>query len=124
MAYKILVVDDEKDLAGMIKKRLKTAGYDVITAFDGQEGLKKIKEEKPDLIILDILMPQMDGVTMASSLKKDPDIKDTPIIFLTCLVENEEVKERHHLIGGGLFLAKPFDAKELLSMIEKVLKKQ
>lgn len=123
MAQKILVVDDEKDLVEMVKKRLKTKGYDVVEAYDGQEGLKKAKEEKPDLIILDILMPNMDGVTMASSLKSDPDIKDTPVIFLTCLVESEEVKERHHMIGGGLFLAKPFDAKELLSMVEKTLNK-
>lgn len=123
MAQKILVVDDEKDLVEMITKRLKTAGYDVISAYDGQEGLKKIKEEKPDLIILDILMPHMDGVTMAASLKKDPDIKEVPIIFLTCLVENEEVRDRDHMIGGGLFLSKPFDAKELLSMVGKVLKK-
>lgn len=123
MAYKILVVDDEKDLVEMVKKRLKTKGYDVITAFDGGEGLKKAKEEKPDLILLDILMPNIDGITMASTLKSDPDIKDTPVIFLTCLVESEEVKERHHLIGGGLFLAKPFEAKELLSMVENTLKK-
>lgn len=123
MRNKILVVDDEKDVLIMVKKRLKTGGYDVITALDGQEGLKKAKEERPDLIVLDILMPNVDGVTMAANLRNDPEIKDTPIIFLTCLVEDEEVKQKHHLIGGGLFLAKPFDAKELLSMVQKVLKK-
>lgn len=123
MAKRILVVDDEPELVEMLKFRLETSGYVVVTAFNGKEGLEKAKKEKPDLIILDIIMPEMDGTAMAQALKEDAETRDIPIIFLTCLVEKGEVKQGSRMIGSNLFIAKPFEAEELLSMVEKSIKK-
>jgi DNA-binding response OmpR family regulator len=122
MAKRILVVDDEENVVRMVKSRLESGGYEVITASDGEEGLIKARANKPDLAILDILMPKLDGGKMAETMKLNDDLKNIPIIFLTCLVEGKEVQNRH-MIGGNLFLAKPFDGKELLAMVGKVLGK-
>ncbi len=122
MAKKILVVDDEKDIVRVLEAILTSNGYDVITAYDGKDGLKKAKEGRPDLIVLDILMPEVDGVAMGAALRSDADLKDTPIIFLTCLVEKDEVKDKGHIIAGAVFLAKPFEKNEILSTIKKILK--
>jgi CheY-like chemotaxis protein len=101
---------------------LASKGYEVITAYDGEEGLQKAKEHVPDLIISDILMPKMDGSAMADSLKYDNRTQNIPIIFLTCLVEGQEVAHSQSMIGGNLFVAKPFGIDELQDMVDKVLK--
>lgn len=118
---KILIVDDEPDFVEMLKMRLEANNYEVVSASDGEEGLKKAKEEQPNLILLDIMMPRVDGTTMAQNLKLNPETKDTPVIFLTCLFQKDEEKNMGHLIKGNLLMAKPFDAQELLTMIEKVV---
>ena len=123
MAKKILVVDDEPDIVEMITIRLKANGYDVVSARNGKEGFKKAKEEHPDLVILDILMPEVDGVTMSANMKKDPELKDIPVVFLTCIVDKSEIKNKSHSIAGDIFMAKPFDARELMVTIDKLLKK-
>ena len=123
MGKKILVVDDEPQVIKVIEARLKANGYEVITAADGAQGLQKIKESKPDLIILDILMPGVDGTDMSQTLKLDAETKDIPIIFLTCLIDKNEASDIDHRIGDNLFLAKPFDARELLSMVDNVFQK-
>ena len=119
---KILIVDDEQDFVQLLKTRLELNHYEVVTAFDGREGLKKAKQDKPDLIILDILMPNVDGIAMAAEVRKDPEIKHIPIVYLTCLVDKKEIKQQG-IIGGEIFLAKPLDAKVLLQTLEKLLKK-
>lgn len=124
MAKKILVVDDEPNIVKMVESRLKANGYDVISAFDGKEGIEKAKQNKPDLIVLDILMPEMDGTAVAEELKKDAQLRGIPIIFLTCLVEKGEIRDNEHMIGGNLFIAKPFEPDELLSMINQSISKQ
>jgi len=78
---KILIVDDEIQLIQMVQMRLEANGYEVVTANDGVEGLKKVKSENPDLIILDIMMPKMDGFEACDLLKKDPQTSQIPIIF-------------------------------------------
>lgn len=118
---KILIVDDEPDFVNMLKMRLEANNYEVITASDGEEGTKKAREEKPNLILLDIMMPKVDGTTMAQNLKLNPDTKDIPIIFLTCLYQKNEEKKMGNIIKGNLLMAKPFDAQELLTMIEKII---
>lgn len=120
---KILVVDDDARLTEMLKTRLEANNYEVIVAYDGDEGLKKARQHKPDLIILDILMPKMAGDFMASALKGDADTSDIPIIFLTCLADGLSERQQSCMSGGNLFLAKPFDAQELLIIIERTLKK-
>ena len=120
---KILVVDDEPHIVEAVKFRLEANNYEVITAPDGQEGLKKAKAAKPDLVILDIVMPGMDGTAVAAALKDDLNTKDIPVIFLTCLVKKTEEKKAEHMIGHEFIIAKPFEAEELLSMIDKAMKK-
>lgn len=124
MAKKILVVDDEPELVEMLKFRLEANNYAVVTAFNGKQGLEKAKKEKPDLIILDIMMPEMDGTAMAQVLKEDAETRDMPIIFLTCLVEKGAVKQGSRMIGSNFFVAKPFDTEELLLMIEKAVSRK
>lgn len=118
---KILVVDDEPNLVKMIKSRLEAHDYEVVTALDGKEGLKKAEEEIPDLIILDILMPNMDGSEMAAALRDKPITSNIPVIFLTCLVKKPEEQRIKSSIEGECFLAKPFEAEELLTMIKRMI---
>ncbi len=102
---KIMVVDDDQFLVDLITEKLVKAGFDTITAFDGTTALKKISEEKPDLILLDLLMPGIDGVSVLESLKKDPETKNTPVIVLTNLPDDslmDKIKDK----GGSGYLLK------------------
>ena len=120
---KILVVDDEPEFLEMVKMRLEANNYEVIAATNGKEGLKKVRLYKPDLVILDILMPEMEGTTMAQILRENPDTQDIPIIFLTCLLMKGEEKQWRHIIGKAPIMAKPIDPDELLLKIEECLRK-
>ncbi|MBN1410897.1 MAG: response regulator [Spirochaetales bacterium] len=122
MNEKILIVDDEPHIVKMVAARLKSLGYTVESAFNGEEGLEKTRQWKPDLIILDVMMPKMDGPTMAAELKEDQSINQIPIIFLTALIKREEDEAQNHMVGGNYFLAKPFDPLELINMVKSVLK--
>lgn len=114
---KILVVDDEPHIVETLKDRLEFAGYTIVTACDGEEGLKKAKEEKPDLILLDILMPKIDGYNFLRILKLDEDIKDIPVIMLTAKADMKGLFAPEGIVG---YVTKPFDQKELLDKIEKI----
>lgn len=118
---KILIVDDEPNVRKLAALTLKTArDVTVFSAANGQEGLKIATLEKPDLILLDIMMPKMDGPSVAAALKENPQTQNIPLIFLTSLVQKDE---RHDLDPEGhRFMAKPFNPKELLDMVEKALK--
>ncbi len=118
MAKKILVVDDDEQLVEMMKIRLEANNYEVITACDGNEGLQQAKENKPDLIILDIVMPRMDGNVMATALKEDAETAEIPIIFLTCLASGiADPADSSIISASNIVLAKPFEADKLLSVI-------
>ena len=120
MAKKILVVDDERDLVSFINARLRANGYDVVTAYDGMEALRKANEEKPDLILLDVMMPAGDGFDVCQKLKSQNETANIPIIFLTAKTLDKD--ERLGLsLGAEYYLKKPFEAKELLDVISKVL---
>jgi two-component system OmpR family response regulator len=120
-AKKILIVDDDPDLVEVLGKRLKSNRYQVITAYDSEEGIAKAKSEHPDLMILDVMMPGMDGSAMAAALRENESTRDIPVIFLTGIVEKVEEEEQGHQIGGNIFVAKPFDTKELLAIIKNKL---
>ena len=90
MAKKILVVDDERELVSALEIKLKASGYDVVSAYNGEEGLKAAREEEPDLIILDIMLPGMDGFKVARMLKFDEDYAQIPIIMLTAKSSSED----------------------------------
>jgi len=118
---KILVVDDEPHIVMMIKSRLIANNYEVITANDGQECLQKLVSEKPDLLILDIMMPKMDGYSVLVAIKEMREIRgdmpQIPVIILTAAVE-PRIKELVEQEQIGAYMLKPFDSKELLKTIE------
>lgn len=118
---RILVVDDETELAYAIQIRLKQAGYEVLTAYDGVEGLEKALKENPDLILLDILMPGMDGYQMLRKLKENNQTKSIPVIMLTAKSQLEDVTQATNL-GVEDYIVKPFDYLAMLGKIKKALK--
>jgi len=121
MKKKILIVDDEKDILALLEKRLLNYGYDVVKAENGKDAIVIARAQHPGLIILDILMPGMDGAQTADVLKNDATTKDIPIIFLTCLVTKDEEKEEH-IRGGKYYIAKPYNPDEILNVITQYLK--
>ena len=120
-AKRILVVDDEQDLVVMMSKALKYQGYEVITASDGQEGLEKAKTEKPDLIVLDLMLPKINGYKVCGLLKKDTRYAKTPIILFTAKANAEDI-ELGKSIGADAYITKPYDRDALLSKIEELIK--
>jgi DNA-binding response OmpR family regulator len=119
MAHKILVVDDELEIVKLVRAYLETAGYGVVTAKDGREALLVARHEKPDLIILDLTMPEMDGLEFTRRLRQE---KNTPIIMLTARVE-----ETDRIIGLELgaddYVTKPFSPREIAARVRAVLRR-
>jgi two-component system alkaline phosphatase synthesis response regulator PhoP len=120
MAKRILIVDDEVQLVEMVKMRLEAAGYEIISAYDGQEGFDKAKRDKPDLIILDLMLPKMDGYKVCGLLKNDARYSNIPIIMFTARVREEDERLGRDL-GAEEYVTKPFDPKILLSKIKELL---
>lgn len=114
---KILLVDDEKDTLLVLEKQLTTAGYAVITADGGTQALLLAESERPDLIVLDIQMPDMDGGEVAFKLKQNSTTSEIPVVFSTCLMSGNE----NYKYGGNTMLAKSNDTKELIAIINKKL---
>ncbi len=121
---RILAVDDELEVLRLLKMRLESAGYDVLTAVNGRHAVEIATREKPDLIILDILMPEMDGSQAAAALHENPETKDIPVLFLTCLFTKREEKIGGHEIGPHFFLAKPYEATDLLGEVARIITKK
>ena len=118
----ILVVDDERDLLDLIEYNLKKEGFKVFKAENGEEGISKAKEHRPDLILLDIMMPKMDGLEAVEIMRKDDDLKKTPIIFLTA--RSDEKTEIDGLNkGGDDYITKPISTTKLVSRIKAVLRR-
>ena len=103
---KILIVDDDQLLVTMYEKKFEKDGYEVSTALNGEEGLKKIKEEEPTVVLLDIMMPGVNGLEVLAAVKKDPKIKDIPIILLTNLARGEEDIHKGLEMGAVAYLVK------------------
>ena len=118
---KILVIDDEPELVKAISIRFKASGYEVTPAFDGQEGIDKAGEIKPDLILLDIIMPKMNGYEVCKKLKSSPETKDIPIIIFTASGQRD-LEKSCLTVGAKGVIMKPFEATELLELVNKLLK--
>ena len=118
---RILVVDDEKGVLKVLETRLSIAGYDVLLASNGKDAIRLARSEKPDLILLDLVMPEMDGSEVAQELRLDADTRGIPIIFLTCLLKKGEDKEFGLKIASNIFFAKPYTPEKLLLEIERQL---
>ena len=118
---RILLVDDEKDLVETLTFRLEANNYEVIPAYDGQEALNKAKSEKPDLIILDLMLPRMNGYEVCQLLKFDEKYKHIPIIMFTARTQESDKKTGFE-VGTNAYITKPFEAEALLSKIKELLK--
>jgi two-component system alkaline phosphatase synthesis response regulator PhoP len=117
---KILVVDDEVYLLQILDFSLGAEGYDVVTAEDGEQALNKAKAEQPDLIVLDIMMPKVDGYEACRKLKQDPSMKDVPVILLTA--KGRDIDRKLGLeVGADDYITKPFSPNKLLEKIGSFL---
>jgi len=118
---KILLVDDEPSVIKVVKRRLETQGYIVSVAADGIEGLEKAMDEKPDLVISDVMMPELDGYSMVKALRGKPEFAKTPIIILT---GRDQMRELFHFEGVNDcdFIVKPFETEALLEKIAQLMK--
>jgi len=117
---KILVVDDEIAMTKVVEIRLRAAGYDVVLAHDGQEGLEKAKTENPDLMILDLMLPKMDGFKVCGLLKSDARYKKIPIIIYTARVQDSD-QQLGKEVGADAYITKPFDPQVLLGKVKELL---
>ena len=117
---KILLADDEPDVRQMLARRLKAEGYDVVTAVDGEEAIKKAVSEKPDVILLDIMLPKKSGNVVAAELREKEDTAEIPVIFITALVNNSEARVMGYQSAGNHIMGKPVDSTDLLQIIEEV----
>jgi CheY-like chemotaxis protein len=121
MAKKILIIDDEKGIIKVVTSRLMANGYEVISATDGMEGLEKARNEKPDLVLLDIMMPLMSGYEVIEKLKKDDATKFIPVIMVTAQEGLGHVTKSMSEYGAVDFVHKPFFPDELLKKIGDAL---
>ncbi len=124
---KILLVDDDIDFIESTKTVLESKPYEVIVAYEGDEALRKAREERPDLILLDVIMPIKDGFTAAEQLKKDPELKKIPTLMLTSFTtkrgETSIPVSRGYTLDVEDYIDKPISPQELLAKVEKYLKK-
>ncbi len=119
-SMKILVVDDEELTTELAKTFLEKHGFNVIIAFDGEEGLRKAQAEKPDLILLDVMLPTMDGFAVCKKLKESNDFKNTPILMFTAKGLSSDI-EKGQAVGADEYIIKPFSGKALVATIRKHL---
>jgi two-component system chemotaxis response regulator CheY len=120
MAKTILAVDDSSSLRQMVAFSLKAAGYQVVEAVDGQDGLEKASQQTVDLVLTDQNMPKMDGLTLIKSLRGMPAYAKVPILMLTT-ESSEEMKSKGRAAGANGWLVKPFDPQRLIEVVKKVI---
>lgn len=119
---KILIVEDDKFLRELITQKVLKEGYQVVEAVDGEEGIAKIKEEKPDLVLLDLILPGVDGFEVLRQAKENPETSNIPVIILSNLGQKDDV-ERGMKLGAADYLVKAnFTPGEILSKIKSILK--
>ena len=124
MAKTILIVDDEVRITMILSEFLSREGFDVMTAIDGRTALKMAKESLPDLIVLDVTMPDMDGGDVMASIMKDNDIKNIPIVLLTGLIAEHETSDFSKSFSGRVVLSKALDINEQVKKIKRVLEEE
>lgn len=121
MPKRIMIVEDDPDMADIIKLVMEDAGYETTSIYSGRECLHRIKEVKPDLVLLDIMMPEMDGWEVHRRLKEDEETKDIPIIAVTAKTQSIDKMIGLHVVGVSDYITKPFGRKELVDSVKKVL---
>jgi two-component system alkaline phosphatase synthesis response regulator PhoP/two-component system response regulator VicR len=117
---RILVAEDDPNILRQIAFNLGTHGYQVDTAVNGAEALKQLMQSRPNLLITDVMMPEMDGYELVATLRADPDLADLPVIMLTARSQDNDVAQGYNS-GTDLYLTKPFNPAELLSFVQRIL---
>ena len=117
---KVLVCDDERHIVRLIQVNLERQGYNVVTAFDGKEGLEKIRSEKPNVVVLDVMMPYMDGFEVLKTIRREPETENLPVIMLTAKAQDKDVFEGYHY-GADMYLTKPFNPMELVTFVKRIV---
>ncbi|MEO0097992.1 MAG: response regulator [candidate division WOR-3 bacterium] len=120
MKGKILIIEDEERIVAVLERRLESEGYEVITASNGRLGFNKARQEKPDLIILDLILPEMDGYQICNFLKRDRRYQNIPIVILSARSQEKDMEEAKKA-GADAYFTKPFNYEELLEKIEELL---
>ena len=120
MKKKILIIEDEANLTDALKMRFEGNGYLVDVAYDGQEGLQKAREGKPNLIILDLMLPKLDGYKICRMLKFDEKYKNIAILMLTAKAQEQD-RELGFEVGADAYIVKPFDSQELLKKVKELI---
>ena len=115
---KILIIEDSVATVSMLEVLLKASGYEVVFAYDGPAGIEKALAENPQLILLDIMMPQMDGIEVCAALRREPATASTPIVVLSAKIDEPAVKQAL-AAGANEYQFKPFDIEKLLKVVEK-----
>lgn len=119
MGKRVLIVDDEQDIVETIQFVLEAQGYECICAYDGEVGLKRAKDNTPDLIVLDVMMPNINGYKISRLLKFDAKYKNIPILMLTARSQKED-KLIGEETGADIYMTKPFDIEELVNNVKKL----
>ncbi|MCM8594509.1 response regulator transcription factor [Accumulibacter sp.] len=120
MSKKILIADDEQNIVISIEFLLRREGFEVLVAGDGEEALAKVRTERPDVVLLDVMMPKMNGFDVCQALRADPDLGGTRILMLTAKGRDTEISKGLGLGADG-YMTKPFSTKELLAEVRKLL---
>lgn len=120
MEKTVLVVDDQPHIVRLIQVNLEKEGFRVATAGDGLDGIEKVRSVRPDLVILDVIMPRKDGFEVLREMKADPELESIPVVMLTVKTHNADIVEGLKE-GAELYLPKPFHPKELVALVKRVL---
>ncbi len=118
MSKKILIIDDDPNIVELLKRRLLASQYLVVTASNGEDGLAEVKAEKPDLIIVDVLMPKMDGYTFVRMLRREEDVRNIPVIVLTA---KDKMKDLFEMEGVKDYIVKPYRPEDLMEKVKRNL---
>ncbi len=121
---KILVVDDDEEVLDLLSRKLAHAGYQVVKAASGKEAFQKAKQYFPDLMLVDIILPDIDGADVVKLLEEDPALRKIPVIFMSGIVSKEDDVKSYVTVGGikYTFIPKPFNYEEMLAEIQKIFK--
>lgn len=120
MRDSVLVIDDDRGIAEALAIRLRAAGFDATTAESGARGLERAHERRPDAIVLDVRMPELDGFELHARLKREPALAEVPVVFVSANVQDSE---RQRALAGGAwaYLTKPYDAKEVVATVREAI---
>jgi two-component system response regulator VicR len=121
MTKKIMIVDDEPDTVDLVKLVLETEGYEILVAYSGQEALDMIKVNPPDLVLLDIMMPQMDGWMVRKKIVGNEETKNIPVVMLTAKAQPIDKMIGLHVVGVTDYITKPFGRKELINSVKRIV---